>query len=141
MIAYKQPITAAEIAEIRGVNTSGVLTTLLERHLIKIVGRKKVVGRPFLYAHDAGVPDPVRPEGPDRPAEGRGHGRGARLRSAGACSSSRRRAEEMLPLEEEPGQYDGVGEASAAGADEPAREAAPAGAEDAPKDEEPSQEG
>jgi segregation and condensation protein B len=37
-------------AEIRGVNTSGVLATLLERHLIKIVGRKNVVGRPFLYA-------------------------------------------------------------------------------------------
>jgi segregation and condensation protein B len=39
-----------EISEIRGVNTSGVLGTLLERHLIKIVGRKNVVGRPFLYA-------------------------------------------------------------------------------------------
>ena len=50
VIAYKQPITALEIAEIRGVNTSGVLTTLLERHLVKIVGRKNVVGRPFLYA-------------------------------------------------------------------------------------------
>ena len=50
VIAYKQPITALEITEIRGVNTSGVLTTLLERHLVKIVGRKNVVGRPFLYA-------------------------------------------------------------------------------------------
>ncbi|HWV94771.1 MAG TPA: SMC-Scp complex subunit ScpB, partial [Vicinamibacterales bacterium] len=50
VIAYKQPITALEITEIRGVNTSGVLSTLLERHLIKIVGRKNVVGRPFLYA-------------------------------------------------------------------------------------------
>ena len=50
VIAYKQPITALEIGEIRGVNTSGVLSTLLERHLIKIVGRKNVVGRPFLYA-------------------------------------------------------------------------------------------
>ncbi len=50
VIAYRQPITAAEVAEIRGVNTSGVLNTLLERHLIKIVGRKQVVGRPFLYA-------------------------------------------------------------------------------------------
>jgi segregation and condensation protein B len=50
VIAYKQPITALEVAEIRGVNTSGVLSTLLERHLIKIVGRKNVVGRPFLYA-------------------------------------------------------------------------------------------
>ena len=50
VIAYKQPITALEVAEIRGVNTSGVMNTLLERHLIKIVGRKQVVGRPFLYA-------------------------------------------------------------------------------------------
>ena len=50
VIAYKQPITAAEIAEIRGVNTSGVLGTLLDRHLIRIAGRKQVVGRPFTYA-------------------------------------------------------------------------------------------
>jgi len=50
VIAYRQPITAAEITEVRGVNTSGVLNTLLERHVIKIVGRKQVVGRPFLYA-------------------------------------------------------------------------------------------
>jgi segregation and condensation protein B len=49
VVAYKQPITQAEIGEIRGVNTSGVLSTLLERHLIKIVGRKNVIGRPFLY--------------------------------------------------------------------------------------------
>ena len=49
VIAYKQPVTAAEVGEIRGVNTAGVLSTLLERHLIKIVGRKNVIGRPFLY--------------------------------------------------------------------------------------------
>ena len=49
VVAYKQPVTQAEIGEIRGVNTSGVLTTLLERHLIKIVGRKNVIGRPFMY--------------------------------------------------------------------------------------------
>jgi len=50
VIAYKQPITAVEISEVRGVNTAGVLGTLLERHLVKIVGRRSVVGRPFLYA-------------------------------------------------------------------------------------------
>ena len=51
VIAYKQPVTAAEIAEIRGVSSSGgVLSTLIERHLIKTVGRKQVVGRPFMYA-------------------------------------------------------------------------------------------
>jgi len=51
VIAYKQPITAPEIAEIRGVSSSGgVLGTLVERKLIKTVGRKQVVGRPFMYA-------------------------------------------------------------------------------------------
>lgn len=50
VIAYRQPVTALEISEVRGVNTMGVLNTLLERHLIKIVGRKQVVGRPFMYA-------------------------------------------------------------------------------------------
>jgi segregation and condensation protein B len=50
VIAYKQPITGAEIAEIRGVNTSGVLGTLIDRRLIKVAGRKRVIGRPFLYA-------------------------------------------------------------------------------------------
>ena len=50
VIAYKQPITAPEITDIRGVNTSGVVATLLERRLVKIAGRKQVVGRPFLYA-------------------------------------------------------------------------------------------
>jgi segregation and condensation protein B len=49
VIAYKQPVTAPEIAEIRGVNTSGVLATLIDRKLVKIVGRKQVVGRPFMY--------------------------------------------------------------------------------------------
>jgi len=49
VIAYKQPVTSPEIAEIRGVNTSGVLGTLVERRLVKVVGRKQVVGRPFLY--------------------------------------------------------------------------------------------
>jgi segregation and condensation protein B len=50
VIAYKQPITAAEITDIRGVNTSGVIGTLLERGMVKISGRKQVVGRPFLYS-------------------------------------------------------------------------------------------
>ena len=50
VVAYRQPVTAAEITEIRGVNTSGVLGTLIERKLVKIAGRKPVVGRPFLYA-------------------------------------------------------------------------------------------
>ncbi len=50
VVAYRQPVTGPEIAEIRGVNTSGVLGTLVERRLVKVVGRKAVIGRPFLYA-------------------------------------------------------------------------------------------
>lgn len=49
IVAYKQPVTRAEIEEIRGVETSGVIDTLLERRLIKMVGRKETVGRPLLY--------------------------------------------------------------------------------------------
>ncbi len=49
IVAYRQPMTAPEIQELRGVNPSGVLKTLLDRHLIRIAGRKEVVGRPFLY--------------------------------------------------------------------------------------------
>lgn len=49
ILAYKQPVTRAEIEEIRGVDISGVLTTLLERGFVKIVGKKEVPGRPFLY--------------------------------------------------------------------------------------------
>lgn len=49
IIAYKQPITRAEIEQIRGVDTSGVLRTLLEKRIIRILGKKEVVGRPLLY--------------------------------------------------------------------------------------------
>jgi segregation and condensation protein B len=48
-IAYKQPVTAPEIMEIRGVQGAGVLKTLLDRKLIQTAGRKNVVGRPILY--------------------------------------------------------------------------------------------
>ena len=50
VVAYRQPVTGPEITEIRGVNTSGVLGTLVERRLVKVVGRRAVIGRPFLYA-------------------------------------------------------------------------------------------
>jgi segregation and condensation protein B len=49
VIAYKQPATSPEIGEIRGVNTSGVLKTLLDKRLIVTAGRKEVIGRPILY--------------------------------------------------------------------------------------------
>jgi len=50
ILAYKQPVTRAEIEDLRGVDASGVLNTLMERGLIKIVGKKEVAGRPFLYS-------------------------------------------------------------------------------------------
>ena len=49
IIAYKQPLVRSEVEEIRGVETSGVLRTLLERKLVRIVGRKEVPGRPIMY--------------------------------------------------------------------------------------------
>ena len=49
VIAYKQPVTVPEINEIRGVDSSGVIATLLDRKLITTAGRKAVIGRPILY--------------------------------------------------------------------------------------------
>lgn len=49
IIAYRQPITKAEIEAIRGVDADGVVNTLLERNLIRAVARKDVPGRPFLF--------------------------------------------------------------------------------------------
>jgi segregation and condensation protein B len=49
IIAYKQPITTPELAAIRGVDVSGSVHSLLEKKLIKICGRKEVVGRPLIY--------------------------------------------------------------------------------------------
>ena len=49
ILAYKQPVTRAEVEDIRGVNCSGLLSTLLDKGFIKIAGRKEVPGRPILY--------------------------------------------------------------------------------------------
>lgn len=49
VVAYKQPVTAPEISEIRGVDTSGVLGGLIARKLVTTAGRKQVIGRPILY--------------------------------------------------------------------------------------------
>jgi segregation and condensation protein B len=49
VIAYRQPATLPEIIELRGVRSQGVVKTLLEKRLIRITGRKEVVGRPMLY--------------------------------------------------------------------------------------------
>lgn len=50
VVAYKQPITKLEIEELRGVNTSGTVKLLLDRNLVKVIGRKNVPGRPLLYS-------------------------------------------------------------------------------------------
>ncbi|HVR42487.1 MAG TPA: SMC-Scp complex subunit ScpB [Thermoanaerobaculia bacterium] len=49
IVAYRQPITVPEINDIRGVNSTGVIRTLLDRKMLRIAGRKSVVGSPFLY--------------------------------------------------------------------------------------------
>ena len=49
VIAYKQPVTVPEISDIRGVDSGGVIGTLLDRKLITTAGRKQVIGRPILY--------------------------------------------------------------------------------------------
>ena len=49
IVAYRQPATRAEIEEIRGVNSDSVIRTLMERNLIKVVGRKQAPGKPMLY--------------------------------------------------------------------------------------------
>ncbi len=49
VVAYKQPVTAPEVSDIRGVDSQGVMATLLERKLVTTAGRKAVIGRPILY--------------------------------------------------------------------------------------------
>src|SRR5271169_2603332 len=49
IIAYKQPVTKLEVDQLRGVNSDGAVKGLLDKHLIKIVGKKETPGRPFLY--------------------------------------------------------------------------------------------
>ena len=97
IVAYRQPITTPEIQAIRGIDPGGVLETLLEKRLLRVVGRKKVVGKPILYG-TTGIPDPFRTELPDRPSD---HGgvRGPR-RHRGAAEGDRR-SHQWRPVEEE----------------------------------------
>jgi segregation and condensation protein B len=57
IVAYRQPIGRAEIEEIRGVGSAGVLRTLQDRELVEVVGRAEVLGRPLLYGTTAGFLD------------------------------------------------------------------------------------
>jgi len=49
IVAYRQPITAPEVQDLRGVKSAGVLSTLLEHRLVRLAGRKQIVGKPFMY--------------------------------------------------------------------------------------------
>ncbi len=49
IIAYRQPVTRAEVEHLRGVDCGGVLKTLLEKHLVRILGKKDIPGRPLIY--------------------------------------------------------------------------------------------
>ena len=53
IIAYRQPVTRAEVEYLRGVDSGGVVKTLLEKHLIRILGKKDIAGRPLLYGTTA----------------------------------------------------------------------------------------
>ena len=61
IVAYRQPITLPEINFLRGVNSAGVVRTLVERKLDGVAGRKPVVGTPLLYRTTQGVPGTLRP--------------------------------------------------------------------------------
>ena len=50
IVAYKQPVTRQEVESVRGVDTGGVLESLIEKRLVKVIGRKDVPGRPLVYA-------------------------------------------------------------------------------------------
>ena len=82
IIAYRQPITRAEIEQVRGVSVDGVMQTLLERGLVEQVGRAEVVGPPDDLRHHAGVPRVLWPAQPGRSARG---GRTAPHRGAEAA--------------------------------------------------------
>ena len=82
VISYRQPVTGPEIQEIRGVNVSGVIKTLLEKRLIITAGRKAVMGRPDPVPHVEGIPDALRPFRSRRIAEPEGI-RATRARRAG----------------------------------------------------------
>lgn len=80
IVAYRQPVTRPEIEQIRGVDCAGVIKTLMERRLVRIMGRKEVAGRPMMYGTTReflnyfGLSDlsalPTLKEFPSAPAEG-----------------------------------------------------------------------
>ncbi len=80
IIAYRQPVTAPEIAELRGVSSASSLRTLLDKKLITTAGRKEVVGDPLPLQDDEGIPRPLRTHWPQGPPAPRGPRRPLRRR-------------------------------------------------------------
>ena len=72
LIAYKQPITAPEVMEVRGVQGAGVIKTLIDRKLIATAGRKTVLGQADSVQDHQGIPGAVRSEGSERAADAEG---------------------------------------------------------------------
>lgn len=131
IIGYKQPITRGEIEQIRGVEASGVMETLLERRLVKVVGRKETIGRPLLYGttteflrqfglkHLAELPDLDSFQLPAPAEEGAAAPAGEELpfaEAGGDLEAANPSAEETAPQEEP--QVSGEGEAAPIPADE-----------------------
>ena len=83
IIAYRQPISRPEIEQLRGVGTESVLTHLLERRLVRVVGRKPTPGPTSPLRDDARVPGALRAPGPRGPARLRAPGGGSRRDRAG----------------------------------------------------------
>lgn len=133
IVAYKQPITRAEIEQIRGVEVIAALETLLERRLLKVVGRKETVGRPLLYGT---TPDFLRhfglknlselpPVDSFTPAQ-EPHpdlSEAAWEEAAPAATQATPDAQPQGPEGETPGQAEGTGGASVASAVEQVNEA------------------
>ena len=99
VIAYKQPVTAPEVSEIRGVDSGGVLGSLVSRKLITTAGRKQVIGRPILYKTTQGVSASLWAEGCERTAQHGGVRKDGRTTSRSAKKRSSRETA-SLPFED-----------------------------------------
>ena len=114
IVAYKQPITRAEIEDIRGVEVTAVLETLLERKLIRIAGRKETVGRPLLYGttidflkhfgltHLSELPSLEELSPPEEP-----------VTESADSESGEYKSEEGTAVQKEPGAESGTGQENA----------------------------
>lgn len=128
IIAYRQPIIRAEIEKIRGVDSGGVIKTLLERGLIKIMGRKNIPGRPFLLGTASRF---LEVFGLEKLSDLPSLKEFAELDDSKLPTLLRERTGQEFALDEEP---EGVGEEQAPATDDDLLQAAQAAAEEAGED-------